>query len=283
MKELMYDLPAGLLALGLLIATFGAVELGYRVGVRRQGRTDEPSRAHIHQTETSTLGLLALLLAFAFSTSLQRYDTRSEHVVDEANAIGTAWLRTDLLPAPVRDDVRRLMVRYVDRQVRASRVATSEDDWRDAVAEAGELQAALWSLGMRAAELDPSPVRSGLFIQALNDMFDSFGRRDAGLERHVPEPVLLLLFGVFLVAAAIVGFASGTAGHRPPAVSLVMVAMIILLIYLILDLDRPRRGLIEVPKQSLYDVQASIQKAMRPAAAPSGPSRAAAAASGASR
>ena len=101
-------------------------------------------------------------------------------------------------------------------------------------------------------------MRTGLFIQALNEMIDSFGRRDAGLNRHVPEVVLFLLFGVFLIAAAIVGFASGTGGHRPPAVSLVMVGLIVVLVFVILDLDRPRRGLIEVSKKSLYDLQASI-------------------------
>ncbi len=109
------------------------------------------------------------------------------------------------------------MREYVNERVRSSTIATSrEGDWRASVAEAGRLQTALWSYAGRAAELDPSPVRSGMFIQALNDMIDSFGRRDAGLNRHVPEVVLLLLFGVFLITAAIVGFASGIGGHRPP-------------------------------------------------------------------
>ena len=268
----MYDIPAGLIGLGLLVSTVVAVVAGYRIGISHKDRTDASSREHIHITETSTLGVLALLLAFSFSQSLQRYDTRSDQVVDEANAIGTAWLRTDLLPSQVRDEVRQLMRRYVDLQVEATRVDTSQAAWRSEVAEAAALQGALWSYAGRVTELDANHVRSGLFVQALNDMFDAFGRRDAGLARHVPEPVLLLLFCVFLAAAAIVGFASGTAGHRPPAVSLVMVAIIVLLVYVILDLDRPRRGLIEVPKQNLYDLQASIHQAMAsaPGRAPAG-------------
>ena len=262
----MYDINAGWIVLGLLACTVVAVEAGYRIGLVRKERTDEPSRAHIHLTESSTLGILALLLAFAFAQSLQRYDSRSDQVVDEANAIGTAWLRIDLLPPQLRGEVRSLMRKYVDVQVRASRIATSSGaEWRTTVAEAAELQTALWTYVGRASALDPNMGTTGLFTQALNEMFDSFGRRDAGLARHVPEPVLLLLFGVFLVAATIVGFAAGTAGHRPPAVSLVMVGLIVLLILVILDLDRPRRGLIEVPKQSLYDLQASIHKAMGPA------------------
>ena len=283
MKELMYDIPAGLLGLGLLVVTVAAVEIGYRAGIRQRERTDEPSRAHIHLTETSMLGLLALLLAFSFSTALQRYDSRSDQVVDEANAIGTLWLRTDLLPTELRDEARRLVRRYVDVQVEATRLDTANDAWRVAVGEIGSLQSELWAFARRATDLDPNIVRSGLFVQALNDTFDSFGRRDAGLTRHVPEPVLLLLFSVFVVAAAIVGYASGTAGHRPPTVSLVMVALIVLLVSVILDLDRPRRGLIEVPKQNLYDLQTSIHQAMNAGPAPSAPASANAPASGASR
>src|SRR5678810_830263 len=144
-------------------------------------RQDETSRQHINQTETATLGLLALLLAFTFSQSLQRYDSRSDQVVDEANAIGTAYLRIDLLPPSLRDEVRALMREYVNQRVESSTIATSrESEWRASVAEAGRLQAALWSYAGRAADLDPSPVRAGMFIQALNDMIDGFGRRDAG-------------------------------------------------------------------------------------------------------
>src|SRR5262245_7368018 len=139
----MYDIPAGLIGLGLLILTVAAVEGGYRAGIRRKERTDEPSRAHIHLTETSMLALRALLLAFSFSAALQRYDTRSDQLVDEANAIGTLWLRTDLLPPQVRDDVRRLVRRYVDVQVEATTLDTSQAAWRDALAEAGALQTQL--------------------------------------------------------------------------------------------------------------------------------------------
>ena len=265
----MYDIPAGLIVLGLFGSTVAMLEVGYRAGIPRRERTDEASRTHIHLTETSTLGLLALLLAFAFSQALQRYDSRSEQVVDEANAIGTAYLRIDLLPPALRDDVRLVMRRYVDLKVKSTTFATSDEaGWRAVVDEASALQPVLWAYAMRAAQIDPSPVASGLFIQALNEMFDSFGRRDAGLARHVPEVVLFLLFCVFMIAATIVGFAAGTSGHRPPAVSLVMIGLIGVLIYVILDLDRPRRGLIEVPKQSLYDLRESVNRPASPASLP---------------
>ena len=104
----MYDIDVGWIAALVLATSVAAVEVGYRVGLRLNHRTDETSRQHINQTETATLGLLALLLAFTFSQSLQRFDSRSDQVVDEANAIGTAYLRIDVLPPSLRDEVREL-------------------------------------------------------------------------------------------------------------------------------------------------------------------------------
>jgi hypothetical protein len=174
MKEFMYDIDVGLIAIILLASTALALELGYRVGFRFRERTDTPSRQHIHQTETATVGLLALLLAFTLSQSLQRYDSRSDQVVDEANAIGTAWLRIDLLPPSLRDEVRSRMREYIDLKVKAGTVSTVQvEETRAIVAETGRLQTELWSYAARAAELDPSPVRTGLFVQARMEAYRS--------------------------------------------------------------------------------------------------------------
>src|SRR4029078_6885659 len=98
MKELMYDINAGLIAAVLLAIALAAIEIGFRLGPPRQGAVvDGHSKAHINATQASTLGILALLLAFTFSLSLQRFDTRSDAMVDEAKAIGTAHLRAQML------------------------------------------------------------------------------------------------------------------------------------------------------------------------------------------
>jgi uncharacterized membrane protein (Fun14 family) len=102
-------------------------------------------------------------------------------------------------------------------------------------------------------------LTSGLFIQALNELIDSLGRRDAAVHRHVPEAVLLLLYGTFLMAGGIVGYACGVGDHRPSFASYVMVVLIVVLVFIIVDLDRPRRGLIQVSQKSLLDLQASMR------------------------
>ena len=261
MKELMYDINAGLIAAVLLAIALAAIEIGFRLGRRSQGAVlDDDSKAHINATQASTLGILALLLAFTFSLSLQRFDTRSDAMVDEANAIGTAYLRAQMLPTPLRDETRALLRDYVDVRVEAGHVSIIHDDaWASLMARAGSLQNALWDKARLAAEANPNPVPAGMFVQATNDLIDSFGRRDAALNRHVPEVVLFLLLGTFLITSAIVGFSGGVIGRRPPLVSFAMVVLIVVLVFVILDLDRPIRGLIVVSEKNLLDLQASMK------------------------
>jgi len=260
MKEFMYDVNAVLIAAILLVSVVAAIELGFRFGLRRREAADEPAKSHVNATQGSTLGLLALLFAFTFSLSLQRFDSRSDAVVDEANAIGTAYLRTQLLPGAARSEVQARLRSYLDLRIESSSLSMAQEkEWHALQAQVGAAQNAIWADAVRATEADPNAATSGLFVQAVNELIDSFGRRDAAVNRHVPEVVLLLLYGTFLVTSAIVGYASGLGGRRPSLVSYLMVAMMILLVYVILDLDRPRRGLIEVSQKSLVDLQASIR------------------------
>ena len=259
MNELMYDQSSVLIASVLFASMVIAVELGYRIGRSAQASATESSRAQINAVQASLLGVLALLLGFTFSLSLQRFDSRSEAVVDEANAIGTAYLRTHLLTPAVRSQAQELLRHYVELRVQASGVALSSESERDALlANTGDVLAALWRNARQAVIEDPSPVTSGLYVQSLNELIDSLGRRDAALSRHVPEVVLFLLFGTFLMAGSVVGYASGVGGHRAAFVTYIMIALIVLLVFIIIDLDRPRRGLIEVSQKSLIELRRSV-------------------------
>jgi hypothetical protein len=260
MTELMYSINSGLIAVVLLLSMLVAMEIGVRIGLRAKPHTNGPIKEHVNAIQGSILGILALLLAFTLSLSLQRFDTRSEAVVSEANAIGTTYLRAQLLKPPLRAEVQALLREYVDLRLRASNTPSADGAERDALlADATHTQNALWARAMQSAEVDPSLLTSGLFIQALNELIDSLGRRDAAVHRHVPEAVLLLLYGTFLMAGGIVGYACGVGGHRPSFASYVMVVLIVVLVFIIVDLDRPRRGLIQVSQKSLLDLQASMR------------------------
>jgi uncharacterized membrane protein (Fun14 family) len=260
MNEFMYDINTALIAALLFISMAVAMEAGYRIGLGRKGPVNEDRKTHINAIQAAILGILALLLGFTFSLSLQRFDSRSEAVVNEANAIGTAWLRAQLLPIAARAPSQDLLRRYLDLRVEAGAVPLDQRAAHAALlARAADAQASLWAIAAQAADAEPNTVRTGMYITSLNEMIDSFGRRDAALNRHVPEAVLLLVFATFLMAGAIVGFSSGVAGHRPSLVAHIMVALIVVLVFVILDLDRPRRGLIEVSQKSLVDLQAAVR------------------------
>jgi len=265
----MYDQSSVLIAGLLFIGLAGAIEVGYRLGTRSQPSASDSSKTHINTIQASLLGVLALLLGFTFSISLQRFDKRSEAVIDEANAIGTAYLRTELLPHPLRDDIQQQLQLYLDLRIASGAVTLASPAERQALMnQAGRTQAALWQQAVLAAEADSRPVTSGLFIQALNELIDAYGRRDAALNRHVPEVVLFLLFATFLLTSTIVGYSAGLAGHRATFVTYIMISLIVVLVFIIVDLDRPRRGMIQVDQTSLHDLRATMASTHLPPAKP---------------
>jgi hypothetical protein len=147
----------------------------------------------------------------------------------------------------------------LDLRIRAGVISLDHADDRTAVlAESNIVLGKLWQLTGLAVEQDPRPVTTGLFVQALNDMVDAYGTRDAALNRHVPEMVLFLLFGTFVLTASLVGYASGVGGHRASLATYALVVLIVLLVFVIIDLDRPRRGLIEVSQESLLALQGTL-------------------------
>lgn len=251
----MYDIPSILIVIGLLAGMFLAMFAGRRLGQARPPR-DETETGHVTATQASLLGILGLLLGFTFSVALGRHDARSGAVVAEANAIGTAWLRTDLLPdpGPVRDAMRA----YVERRIAASTIPVSERAARDAEIAAAEAAfAALWAEASAVARETPNPATVA-FASALNDMIDELSARDAAIDRHVPEIVLIMLYATFLLSGGLLGYASGAARTRITLTALVMPFLIVALVYVIIDLDRPRRGLITVDQAPLVAAGAAM-------------------------
>lgn len=257
--EVLYNHEAGVISAGLAVGMLAALELGYRLGRPQALTTSEALRTHINSVQASLLGLLALIISFTFAVALQHYDARSEAVVNEANAIGTTWLRSAMLVEPERGEMRAQLRRYVDARLKEGQEALSQGAERSAALDAAsDMQDALWRTVTRAVAKDNNPVTSGLFVAALNDSIDAFGSRNAHLARHVPEVVLWILFATFGVTAGVLGYSAGIAAHRPPLASMLLVALIVLVTYLIIDLDRPRRGLIQISQQPMRELRASM-------------------------
>ena len=275
MREILYSQGSALIVSGLFVFMLLAMEIGFRSGRRRQASATE-AITQANAVLASMLGLLALLLAFTFSAALQRHEDRSQTVVAEANAIGTTYLRARLLPREMQDEVQALLRQYLDVRIQEGRVDATDPALHESLLTQGKLmEAQLWNHAQRAAELDKSVVTSGLFIQSLNDLIDTSGTRNAALNRHVPEVVLFLMFATIVLTTATLGYASGIAGHRVTLAAFVLVMLIALIVYLIIDLDRPRRGAIQVSHESMLNLQKTIGAAQpgRPPDAPQAPRR----------
>ncbi len=256
--EMLYDVSSVAIALILFFAIVAFNELGFRAGRYVQAKTDDEVKAMTGSIQGSILGLLALLLGFTFSMSMQRYDARSMAVIDEANTIGTAMLRVKLLPDAYRDEADAALKQYVALRAEVGSVDLTREEERDRYNErAVELQNQLWNIVTQATDADPRPVTTGAFLNSLNDMIDAQGKRNAILQQHVPETILLLLFFVFVVNGAMVGYSSGLSGKRM-TVPIVLVSLLItLIVFTIIDLDRPKRGLIQVDQSVMQSLESA--------------------------
>jgi hypothetical protein len=171
------------------------------------------------------------------------------------------WIRSGFLPAKVRDEARVRTREYLELRIQSGALSVAEQAQREALrSDAVAMQRRLNGLALEAAQLDSAGQAVAPFVEAVQGVCESYRRRLSGLDRHVPEVVLLLLYGTFLVAGGIVGYAAGVSGHRPSIVSYLMVGLVVVLVFIILDLDRPRRGLIEVDQRGLEEVRAVMRE-----------------------
>lgn len=248
-----------ILIVGLLLASILlAYEICFRIGRLYQEKTDHEVKAQTNSIQAGILGLLALLLGFTFNMSLQRFDNRSYAVINEANAIGTSILRAKLLPAPYDSLNSALLQKYVDLRIEISTVDLTDVSVRESInKETDKIQNEIWDNSIKATEIDARPVTTGYFITSLNDVIDARGERNAILQRHIPEVILFLLFIVFIIGGAFMGYTSGLGMKRAYIPTIMFNILIVLVVFIILDLDRPKRGLIMVKQDSLIELKSS--------------------------
>ncbi|MCL4502507.1 MAG: hypothetical protein M1438_11740 [Deltaproteobacteria bacterium] len=260
-KELFYSLDLWL-AFGASIVFFLlGDEVGFRLGRRNSRSVDEHSRSQIITIQGAMLGLLALLLGFTFSMAMSRFEIRKQQVLDESNAIGTTYLRAQLLPEPSRKEVSNLLRQYAAVRLQFYQAGIMGQGFQKAVDQTGRLQVQLWSLASAWADKDPRAVTAGLFLQSLNEVIDLHARGLTALQNHVPEIILVLLYFVALVAIGLIGYGCGLAGRRNFMVTMVTCVLIAAVIVVIIDLDRPQRGLIRVGLERMVELRQSLEKA----------------------
>lgn len=248
-------LPLWLLFTITLSAIVVAVEAGYRLGRFRRLQAEPEKEASVGAMVGATLGLLAFMLAFTFGLAATRFDDRRQIVVEEANAIGTAYLRAEMLAEPHRSEIRRLIREYVDIRLKAPQPGMIEV----AITRSTELHSQLWAEAVEVARRDQRSIISGLFIESLNEVIDLHAKRVMLALRSRIAPAIWLALGIVAILAMVsIGYHEGLTSIRrtlavPPLIITFSTVML-----LIADLDRPREGLMVVSQQSMLDLQHSF-------------------------
>ncbi len=242
-----------LLAITLMVVLL-AVEIGYRLARYRRRRSEEEKEAPVGAMVGATLGLLAFMLAFTFGLAASRFDDRRQVVLDEANAIGTTYLRAAMLPQPISTETRNLLREYVE--IRLEAVQSGNVD--QAIRRSEQVHNLLWSQAVAATEKDRSPV-TAIFIQSLNEVIDLHAKRVmAGLQSRVPGAIWLTLYLLAALAMASMGYHEGLTSAKRSVAVLALVLSFSVVLMLIVDLDRPGQGLLQVSQQSMIDLRNSI-------------------------
>ena len=251
-----------LLTAGLFLGMLFSAELGRHIGVARLARDPEGLAKGAAAVEGAVFALLGLLIAFTFSGAASRFEDRRHLITTEANAIGTAWLRLDLLPGDARAEMKDLFRRYLDvrsvvyRNV-ADRVATSAR-----LAEGAALQAEIWSKASSACQRPDAPAQAAIvLLPALNEMIDITTTRETAGRNHPPTIVFFLLAGLSLVGALLVGYAGSPNKDRSWFHTVVFAGILSVTVYVIADLEFPRLGFIRIDEedQVLVDLRKSLQ------------------------
>jgi uncharacterized membrane protein YtjA (UPF0391 family) len=254
--ERLYELSLGILYPAVVILIAGAAELGNWIGLRF--RRLQTADADIGTLTGAALGLVALLLAFSFSIALSRYEARRDMVLEEANAIGSTANFALMLPEPSQGPILSLLRDYAGVRIGLGVPFDPAKMERD-VARSLDLQTRLWQQAVALTKAAPQSLPIYRFVASLNEMNNIHERRLTGLRYHVPAEIVFMLVGVAMVAMGFTGYSAGVAWTHRRIANLIMCLTVAVLIMLVVDLDRPSRGLVQVPVQALVDATRGIQ------------------------
>jgi len=239
-----------LLFLLMILSSF----VGKLLGNHMRNKKDSEEKS----IETSALtALLFFLLAFTFGMSGDRYDSRRKIVIEEANNIGTAILRSDLYPDSSKTLFRRDFKLYVEARISYYQAGADVKEVLKADSLSQEIASRLWK---RASTLSKNPANLAAtqqMIPALNNMIDIITSRSSGEKAKVPESIILMLFFLAMIIAFYGGYSEGRKGKMDWVVQLGFCLLVSLVILFTLDLDRPRRGFVnlDISNQTIIDLR----------------------------
>ena len=248
-------------AISLFISMLVCLELGRRYGLKHTLEEPEKASGSKRIIEGAFFGLLSLLLAFSFSGAISRFDHRRELIIDEANDIGTAYLRVDMLATDEQPKMRDLFRTYLDVRLAAYRALPNIDEAKKKLNESIQLQNQIWALAVSSTRNTSSHPDSGkLLLPAINSMIDISNTRTWAALTHPPVIIFGFLFFVALICSFIAGGTLATAKTKPWVHALAFALLTCASVFTILEIEYPREGFINIEKydQALVEVRTSM-------------------------
>ena len=249
------------LLLGLFVGILVCLELGYRIGCKSSRKNHELAYEGVGTIEAALFALLGLLLGFSFAGATSRLESRHQLIVREANAIGTAYLRLDLLPTGDQPGIRHLFRDYLDARVRAYEKFAHREVAGQEFARASELQQQIWFQALTASRADQTQNSVRLLLPALNEMIDVTTSRAIALQIHLPALMFYLLICVALLTGLLAGYSMSKRKSRSWLHILLFAVIVSITICAIFDFDNPRYGLIktDAADKALLQLRESIR------------------------
>ena len=252
--QLLDPIPISVAFLLFAVVMLAVYEVGFRVGRWHQERTPGEQEGPTGMLVGSILALLAFLLAVTMGMAADRFDARRAIVLTESNAIGTAYLRAGYLPEPASSRSRELLREYVPLRI----VVTAQADPSALLARSDAIQDELWTIAEDLARTTTQGDLVSIYIESLNDVIDIHEERVTARNARVPETVVWLLLGGSALSLAMVGYSAGLTTRRSMLSAVVLIIALGAVLVIVIDLDRPREGFIQVSQQPLIDLQQQL-------------------------
>jgi hypothetical protein len=245
-------IPIYFLYIGITLFILFSFEVGFRIGKHTSAPSAKDGTGALGPMVGGTLGMLALVLAFTFSMVASHHDHRRQNVLDDANAISTAYLRADLAEEPHRTEIKRLLKEYVD--VRLKRKLDKETVEK-MMARSVELHRLIWTQVLSASKKNPG-ASMGLLIRSINHMFNMHEKRlTTALRNRIPGRIWITLFIISSLTMITLGVQAGTSKRRRLVAVIPLALAFAALATVIVDLDRPLSGVIKVGQEAMIELR----------------------------
>jgi hypothetical protein len=255
LRQFIDSMPLSGVLFTTVLIVLVTTELGYRIGLIRARRPDFNNEAQDTSMTGAHLGLLAFMLAFTFSMAAGHFDDRKKVILEESNAIATAYLRTSLVAGPEAARLRDMLRDYAS----VRNCPTDNCDAIKLIRESEKLHARMWQEIESITATDQLTVMHSLLVQSINKVIDVHEQRvSAGLRNRIPPSIWVALYTVLILSMLGMGFQFGIKGARSPIPSAALALSFSMIMFLIADLDRPSSGLVKSDQSALEELSTRL-------------------------